>query len=248
MTEPAAVELDVRRWGGGTRRALLLHGIGSSSAGWWRVGPDLADLGFWVEAVDLRGHGTSPKGVSMRLEDYAADLHRMGDGWDLVLAHSLGGAIVLASGLAEPGWTERLVLQDPAVLGSDDPDVLAWMLEEYEGPITPESIAASNPTWHETDAALKAEAMIQSGPEVIIRTLSESGAWNLWDELMAVSVPTLLVGADPEMGALVPPTLGLAAAEGNPNIRFETIYGGSHSMHRDEYDAYWALVRDFVGS
>lgn len=246
MSGPAAVELHVRRWGDGARRALLLHGIGSSSAGWWRLGPDLSDAGYWVEAVDLRGHGHSPKDVPLHLDDYAADLRGLGDGWDLVVAHSLGGAIVLASGLARPGWSEKLVLQDPAVLGSDDPEVIAWMLEEYQGEISPEAVAAANPTWHPTDAAFKAEAMMQSGPEAITETLVASGAWNLWDELMEVAIPTLLVGADPGMGALVQPAMGEAAAEGNPNIRFETIHGGSHSMHRDEYDAYWALVRDFV--
>ena len=246
MTDASAVSLSVRHWGSGPRRALLLHGIGSSSAGWWRLGPQLADIGYRVVAADLRGHGASPKRESMRLEDYVADVVVLGERWDFVVAHSLGGTIVLAGGLGNSDWTDRLVLQEPAVIGRDDPEVMAWLLSEYDGAITPESVARSNPTWHPTDAAFKAEALIQSGPEVVHRTLAGTEGWNLWDELMAVSVPTLLIGADPDLGALVPPVMGEEAAKGNPMVRYEMVRGGSHSMHRDEYDAYWGLIGDFA--
>jgi pimeloyl-ACP methyl ester carboxylesterase len=240
------VQLNTNEWGDGERRALLLHGIGSNSAGWWRVGPDLAGLGYHVIGPDLRGHGLSPKGARMRIEDYRDDILELGTGWDLVLGHSLGGAIALAANASTPGWASRLILQDPAIIGSDSPDVVAWLLSEYEDPITDEGIAASNPHWHPTDAAIKAEALRQAGPEVVHRTVGDGPPWNHWDDLVALEIPTLLIGADPEMGALVGPVIGTAAVEANPMIRFETVSGGSHSMHRDEYDAYWSLVREFA--
>ena len=59
-------------------------------------------------------------------------------------------------------------------------------------------------------------------------------------------MPTLLIGADPEFGAFIPPLLGEAAAGTNPLIEFVTIRGGSHSMHRDEYDRYWSVVEGFA--
>jgi pimeloyl-ACP methyl ester carboxylesterase len=246
VTEAGVLDLAVRNWGTGSKRALLLHGIASSAAGWWRLGPDLAAIGYSVLAPDLRGHGSSPKGHEMRLEDYARDVTELGDGWDLVVAHSLGGAIVLAGRLGYIALTRRLVLQDPAILGRSEPDVIAWLLGEFEGVITPESVASANPTWHSKDAAFKAEAMQQCGPEAIHRTMQDSGSWNLWDELMAVDVPTLLIGADPALGALVPPAMGAAAMDGNPHIRYETVAGGSHSMHRNEYERYWGLIEDFI--
>jgi len=36
---------------------LLLHGVQSSRATWWRAGQDLADLGWRVLTVDLLGYG-----------------------------------------------------------------------------------------------------------------------------------------------------------------------------------------------
>ena len=242
----ATVNLVTHKWGTGPRRALLIHGISSNSAGWWRLGPDLAALGYNVTAPDLRGHGTSPKGDRMLIEDYRDDVIELGTGWDLVLGHSLGGAIALAATASFPDWSARLILQDPAIIGTNDAEVVAWLVDDFDEVITAERIAASNPHWHPTDAAIKAEALLQSGPEAVHRTVGEGAPWNYWDELVALSIPTLLIGADPEMGALVSREVGKAAAEANPLIRFETVHGGSHSMHRDEYDAYWALVGEFA--
>ena len=44
------------------RRALLVHGLGSSGALMWRLGTALADAGWVADAVDLRGHGRSVAG------------------------------------------------------------------------------------------------------------------------------------------------------------------------------------------
>jgi pimeloyl-ACP methyl ester carboxylesterase len=240
----AALKLETTTWGDGPRRALIVHGISSNRSGWWRFGPDLAGLGYRVVAPDLRGHGESPKSDRMLIEDYRDDLMALGEGWDLVLGHSLGGAIVLAALEIAPAGTARLVLQDPAIIGSSDPSVRDWLLADYVVPITAERVAEENPRWHPHDAARKAEALRQSGPEVVHRTLEEP--WNYWDALAGLTVPTLLIGADPERGALVGPVLGSAAEQANGNIRFVTIPGGSHSMHRDEYDAFWAVVREFA--
>jgi pimeloyl-ACP methyl ester carboxylesterase len=45
---------------------------------------------------------------------------------------------------------------------------------------------------------------------------------------------------------LVSPELGQTAAAGNPRIRYESVVGASHSMHRDEYDTFWTLVQEFA--
>lgn len=242
----AAVKLSTSTWGTGPRRALLIHGIASNSAGWWRLGPDLAALGYEVTAPDLRGHGTSPKGDRMRIDDYCADVLALGADWDLVLGHSLGGAVALAAMTASPHWAARLILQEPAVTGADGPEVVAWLLQGYEEPISAERVAASNPRWHPTDAHHKAEALRQSGPDVVVRTIVEGKPWDYWDDLVALSKPTLLIGADPEMGGFIGPEIGRAAQDANPMIRFETVRDGSHSMHRDEYDAFWKLVGEFA--
>jgi pimeloyl-ACP methyl ester carboxylesterase len=243
-----ALELAVHTWGedGATRRALVMHGIGSNAAGWWRLGPDLASLGYHVTAPDLRGHGNSPKAESMTIPEYAGDALALGDHWDLILGHSLGGAIALQAISSRPDLTDRLILQDPAIMGVNSPEVVELLLSDYEEPITAESVHARSPQWHSRDAEIKAEALRQSGPDVVLRTIRDGPAWNYWDEMLGLEIPVLLIGADPAMGALVQPSVGEAAAAANPNLRFEVVEHGSHSMHRDRYEDYWALVGEFA--
>nr|BFE86321.1 hypothetical protein GCM10020093_089220 [Planobispora longispora] len=57
------MRLNTCEWGSGDRVAVLIHGIMASSRCWWRVGPALAERGYRVVAVDLPGHGGSPRGA-----------------------------------------------------------------------------------------------------------------------------------------------------------------------------------------
>jgi pimeloyl-ACP methyl ester carboxylesterase len=55
--------------------ALLIHGVTSSSLTWWRVAPELVRQGYRVLAVDLRGHGASPRvSEGLVLGDLSADV------------------------------------------------------------------------------------------------------------------------------------------------------------------------------
>src|SRR5512132_1788955 len=81
--------LATRTWGedGGRPLALLVHGITSSSRSWWRLGPALAERGYAVLAVDLRGHGGSPpSGHGLGPADLATDVV------ETVAAHLGGGS------------------------------------------------------------------------------------------------------------------------------------------------------------
>lgn len=234
--------LTTRSWGNGTRRALLVHGITSDSGGWWRVGPAVADLGYEVVAADLRGHGQSPHASSYRLEDYAGDLLALGTDWELVIGHSLGGATVLAAAGARSTFALRLALVDPWLVndGLPPPD-----REEYGAVETATEIAAKNPNWEAEDVSAKAAALPAVDRELIDQTFAQK--WNLIPVLDDVTVTTLLLAADPQLGSLTTQAVGERAAATNALVRFETIYGGGHSMHRDAWDDFWGVLSDFTG-
>ena len=97
----AAVALHLRRWGspGEPPPVLLVHATGDTSADWDEVASGLAHDRL-VVAVDLRGHGESPRPGSYALTELADDLvvvaaslaaehGRPAD----VVAHSLGGLV-----------------------------------------------------------------------------------------------------------------------------------------------------------
>lgn len=238
------MNLAVRTFGSGPKRALLLHGVSSNADGWWRVGPALADLGYRVTAPDLRGHGATGAAPSYRLRDHADDVARLGARWEVVLGHSMGGAIALL--LAEPQFCDRLILEDPALVVPASPETLDWFTAPYRSSITAEAVAAANPAWHPEDARIKAEALLQSSRAMVEQTLSDNPDWNLMARILELEVPTLLVGADPEHGGLVPESLGESIAEQVPSLEYLMIEAGSHSIHRDEFQALMAAIGEWL--
>ncbi|PPF13070.1 MULTISPECIES: alpha/beta fold hydrolase [unclassified Rathayibacter] len=99
--------------GSGPRHVGLVHGLGGSAATWGPLVERLVATGrHTVTAVDLRGHGESPRAESYRIDDMAADLvETLPAGLHSVVGHSLGGAVLqrAVAGLA-PG---RAVYLDP---------------------------------------------------------------------------------------------------------------------------------------
>lgn len=239
-------QLAIETWGNGPWRALLIHGLTSSGAGWWRLGAALADLGYEVIAPDLRGHGSSPRGDELTMESYRDDILALGTHWDLVLGHSLGGAIALACVDTFPQLTDRLILADPAI----DSAITARFLEtlpEPDEPPSAEQVAAEHPRWDPRDVVFKVQSMRQLPPDTRRRTMRDATPWDFGAVVQGLEVPTLLLAADPTFGALVAASRGIELAAANANIRFAMLEGAGHSMHRDDFAGMWERVADFLG-
>ncbi len=234
-----------RGFGNGQRRMLLIHGILSNANGWWRLGPDLTAAGYSVTAPDLRAHGDSPPVDDYRLDAYRDDILALGSGWDVVLGHSLGGLVAVACQVADPDWTTALVLEDPALVLADSEQVRGWLLEDFAGPIDVATVAARHPGWAPRDVAAKVEALRQAGPEVVARTLGAIGSIDTRPWLAELGIPTLLIGADPAVGALVSAADGEAAAR-LPGVDYVMIPGGEHSIHRNRYEAFRDVLMDWL--
>jgi pimeloyl-ACP methyl ester carboxylesterase len=227
--------------GDGPRRALLLHGLSSNAAGWWRLVPDLVDAGYTVVAPDLRGHGDSAKTPTYRFDEYAGDVLELGLGWDLVVGHSLGGTVAVLCA-ADSGWAARMVLEDPAIVIPDATEAHEWLLAPFEGPMTVATIAAGEPRWEHRDHETKAQALRQCGPEVVERTVWDNDPWDVRTAVPAIVAPTLALAADPELGGLVSPALAEWLVAANPAVEVTWIDGAGHSIHRDSYPAFWEAL------
>ncbi len=243
MTHPVALATTV--WGNGQRRALLLHGLTSAASTWWRVGPSLAEAGFTVVAPDLRAHGRSPKGDSVSIESYRDDVLLLGGGWDLLVGHSLGGAIATAVVAASPGFTERLLLEDPAIDSTVTAEFIADSPEPMKHP-TIAAVKAENPDWHPRDVELKVEALLACGPDIVERTMTDATPWNLWSVMLTPPVPTLILAADSELGSLVSAD---RESEAGATAALDVIRvpGAGHSVHRDAFDEFDTLLQGFLG-
>ncbi|ONI89342.1 hypothetical protein ALI144C_05220 [Actinosynnema sp. ALI-1.44] len=242
------VRLTTRQWGDGDRHALLLHGINSSGNTWWRVADALGAQGFTVTAPDLRGHGDSPRASRYAATDYAADIRTLGKRWDLVVGHSLGGLIAVHAA-REPGWTARLVLLDPAVELSDS-DVERYTelnVQEVQRPPIPEALLAANPRWHPEDARLKYLAVLATSPFVAERTMRDNAPWHYLADVETLATPTLILGADPAVGAVFGPDLGGTAAAANTAIEYRIVPNAGHSVHRDAPEAVLDAITAWTG-
>ena len=76
MVQAAGIPWSALAFGYPTARPLLLiHGVTSSAANWWRLGPALAASGRRAVAVDLPGHGHTGHWLGHhRFRDNAADV------------------------------------------------------------------------------------------------------------------------------------------------------------------------------
>ncbi|MGL5818019.1 MAG: alpha/beta fold hydrolase [Phycicoccus sp.] len=231
------VILPVCTWGAASpRRALLVHGLGSSGATWWQIGSALADRGIQAIAPDLRGHGAAPSASCYRFADLAGDLAALGPRWDLVVGHSLGGPVVcelLARGVA----TDAVVLLDPVfdIGDADLPGVVADHVAEASDPPSAAQVAADNPAWHPVDAFLKSRAAQAVAPWTMERVIADNSPWH--HERLAAELrgPTAVLGADPAT-AMCRPELGERLAGTMPSLLFQTVPGAGHSIHRDRPD------------
>ena len=166
------VDLATHAWGPPEgERVLLLHGVQSSAATWWRIADGLAADGRRVVAPDLRGHGRSPAAVSYALADLAADVRAIGGDWDLVVGHSLGGTLA-AHLVGDPGFARRAVLLDPVLQLPEEgfEAIVAAQLAELAAP-------PADPRWHPEDARLKRAAARQTSPYVNEAVLRDNRPW-----------------------------------------------------------------------
>lgn len=225
------------------RRALLVHGLGSNGALMWRYGTALADDGWRADAVDLRGHGTAPRALDYTIDAYALDLAGTRPtgagaadddaGWDLVVAHSLGGAASVVTAAADPTWTKRLVLIDPAiVLAGRDREIVRASQEAAFADPTDDAVRALHPTWHPHDIELKALSASQASRWAVEQTGAQNDPWDVRAAARALRVPTHVIAGDPSVYALF---VGDVADEVTalPGMTASVVTGAGHSPHRD---------------
>ena len=240
---PAPLSLPRLSWGdpSAERRALLVHGLGSNGALMWRYAVALADVGWHADAVDLRGHGLAPRALDYSIDAYAADLRatrpRHRPGWDLVVAHSLGGAAATVVAASDPGWTRRLVLIDPAIhLSPADREIVRSSQERSFADPTMAAVRAEHPHWHEHDVELKALSAQQASRWAVEQSSVQNSAWDVRDAAARLTVPTHIIGSDPEVYSIFSGPLAEEVLR-NPAVAMSVVPGAGHSPHRDKPEA-----------
>jgi pimeloyl-ACP methyl ester carboxylesterase len=262
-TIQGVVQLAVHQWpaeadgGAAAPVAVLVHGFGGWWQTWWRVGPALASRGWRVVAVDLRGHGGSPRieGTVTR-EDLAFDVVETIEALDagpidVAIGHSLGAAAVQELAHGWPELVDRVVLEDPP--GQDRTDDIAYqghLGAEVRAAIeTPEAEVergqCENPSWLPEDARQNVEGQRLCDIDGILASL-RAGMGSRVPELAPIlTVPALYLLATEDRSA-IGGDARRALIAGIPAGSTVVEVDSGHTIHRDRFDEYVRIVTEWL--
>ncbi|GLW96757.1 alpha/beta hydrolase family protein [Microtetraspora sp. NBRC 16547] len=229
--------LHTREWGSGDRVAVLIHGIMADSRCWWRVGPALAERGYRVIAVDLPGHGDSPRAERYTPELYASSvLESVPARPGLAIGHSLGGlTLAVAVERLKPG---RAVYADPGfrLPQVDGVDLGAMMAAAKDQ--TVEMVQQAHPGWSAEECALEVEMLAKWDPATAVALSSFVDS----DFTPEPVVPSLVQLADPSM--LVSPEFADTLVSKDFEVR--VVKGAEHTIHRHLFEDFMAGLEGWI--
>ncbi len=252
-------QLATRTWGNadadGRSFILLVHGITSSSRTWWQVGPALAERGYQVLAVDLRGHGGSPRiedglGLADLAADVAETVHTtVGGPVELLVGHSLGALVALELLKTGNGLAQRLALEDPPGPSAIDWVGLAGGIEQdgTRARTDPDALrrqlVAENPTWPSYEVERQVADLSEMDATAIAAALrrSQGMTYDLAALATTATVPTLLLLGEEPLGSNLLGADRTAFIDALPNRTTHVLPAG-HSVHREAFPQFMATL------
>jgi pimeloyl-ACP methyl ester carboxylesterase len=256
MIDTGEIALHVTTYPGNGPALLLVHGIGSSGAGWVPVIDDLA-AEFTLITLDLRGHGESDKPPHGYLyEDYIRDI----DGLlaalhidrPLIIGHSLGGILTLWWAARHPDRAAALVIEDSPLRSGEDfrPAFDGWLkLNALSLPELRHYYASEYPAWPPAMIEARARDMAGTSRAVFAELREDSLANHGVDrlrEIEGITSPLLLIHGDVETGGMVHPEDIAELPRRLPQAQTIRIPGGGHTLHRSHREEFLAAALPFL--
>lgn len=247
---------------------VMIHGVSASLHDWDELIPELADNGFASHALDLLGHGDSPKPATRAYHIDWVFEHFLG--WmtslrltepAIVIGHSLGGYIALEYARRFSAWTRGLVLVNPFYSLSQLPLLLR---RTYRHPSLSGLISLQFPEWmfrlvvDMTSLGMgHGSGALHSLPEhvraqtALDYTRTASGVYNLPNtmrdltpHLSSISLPTLVVWGNRDQ-TLAPASFP-KLVEALPRAEGKSIRAG-HVPHQSNVAEFNQAVIQFLG-
>jgi N-formylmaleamate deformylase len=258
VTVGDGIELFYTRTGNGDKPALvLLHGLSDNGLCWHPFASDL-EADYDLIMYDAYGHGQSSRIDPNKRFDLVADLHDLMNALNLekpgLVGHSMGAAIAAELAARYPDKLTALILEDPPWQDPEDPEQRpARTMQEWKK----QNLAAKKktvkelqklkkkeaPHWEETILAEWAQAKHDLDPAFFD---SYNGDFEWKNLTKAISVPTLLITGDHELGAIITLNLGIEVIQRLENAEFGHISGAGHCVRYEQYQPYLTMVKLFL--
>jgi N-formylmaleamate deformylase len=256
------VKIHYHRTGGDKPPVVLAHGITDNGLCWTRLAQALEDE-YDLVMVDARGHGLSdvPE-TGYAPEEHVADMAGLIGALGLekpaLIGHSMGAVNVALAVASYPDLARCAILEDPPWRTTYDPNEHTAMIEEWRADIvakkswTREEIIAAGraqqPAWADMEWEPWADAKLQVSPAVFdwADPPTPLTAWR--DVVHKIACPTLVITADPALGAAMSPEAAQEAPGLNSGLQIIHIPGAGHNVRREQFEPYLEAVRRFLNA
>jgi pimeloyl-ACP methyl ester carboxylesterase len=251
------------------RPVILIHGIAASLHDWDDLIPELSQRGYSCYALDLLGHGDSPKidsrayQMDWLLDHFSAWMRSLQLTEPAILiGHSLGGYIALDYARRVSAWTRGLVLINPFYSLSQLPRLVR---RTYRRPHLSSYIVGKTPRWlfrfivdmtsmamgHRTGALHSLPERIRA-QTALDYTRTSPGVYSVINNeidfnrhLHQISIPSLVVWGDRDQ-TLAPSSFDKLVNQ-MPRATGRSLRAG-HVPHQSNAEEFNPLVLDFLST
>ncbi len=230
---------------------LFVHGSGGDHTIWGYQLEGLKDA-FTVAALDLNGHGRSPRregdGLSLYTEDVLSVLDALAEehGPAVLLGHSLGGAVALHAALQKPKGLRALGLIGTGAKLRVHPDILRAIDEDFERAVEQILQWAFAPDPPSDLYQRAKEQMLRNGQAALSRDFRTCDAFDVMDRLGDVEVPALVVVGREDR--LTPVKYSEYLRDRIEGAILEVIEGAGHMVMVERPEALNGAIRRFVSA
>ncbi|ALX67346.1 alpha/beta hydrolase [Microbacterium sp. XT11] len=214
-----------------------------SAESWHRVVPSLVARGYRVLAIDLPGHGLSPRDPWLTVDGAAASVvetvRRVAPDADIhAIGHSFGATVLAAAAPALEPQLAVYVDAGFAIAGGHERDTL---IAQYQRDREQRSSAARlrelRPFYSASDAAAEARAAQRFDPETAASVSCGP------DQAWSIAPGSILVRAAPSRWVSDDDAAALAAR----GVAVRSIDGAEHSVWYSHFDEFTASVPEMFG-
>ncbi|MHA7985953.1 alpha/beta fold hydrolase [Rathayibacter sp. CAU 1779] len=239
------MRLHIDAHGSGHEVAVLLHGMTGSSESWWRLVPLLVDNGYRVLAVDLPGHGLSPRDETLTIQRAADSVaesiaDECGHAPSVAIGHSFGGT-VLAAAVGSGVLIPRLSVYVDAPFGSRggwDHAELTARYEQDKLARTYDGLRSSRAYYSDRDCVVEARAAERFDPATAAAPAAAPG-FSFQPE-----PGSIIVRADPSDYV----DDEAAAAYLHRGVAVRSIPGAAHSVWYSHFDEFVGALPELFGT
>jgi pimeloyl-ACP methyl ester carboxylesterase len=238
------VKLAVHETGTGPRTAVLLHGIMSDHRAWHRVTRELVEQGFRVIALDLAGHGSSPRSRRYSPAAWADDVVEtlqpiLSRRPDVIMGHSLGALV--ASMVADRLAPRAAVYVDPAFAF---PRGVRGVVMKLIFAVAPRPRRAALVRWNPKWSAADVDIELATLRDWDKRTIFGLASTRPLAPPARLTAPSLVILA--EKSLLI--TDAVAAGLRRLGMTVEIVPGTGHAVFRDEHTRFMEVVEHWLGT